>query len=884
MIARPFIAILVCLLAIVSDAPSVLAQDANAARKTPPFLMERDEENDGDAGEAERNRQWFYQQRAYPFGTIPNDARGKANSAWKRIEAARAAVEASKRPELPRSAAAFSEWRSIGPTPTAANIRAITPVSGRVMALAVSPTNANIVLAGSAGGGIWRSTDAGVTYSPVSDDQIDLSVGAIAFAPSDPNIVYAAMGEEYVSSGVLKSTDAGQTWTRVNDSSLPAPGLANDIEVDPRNANRVYLAQYAGIAEDGVLRAAGFFLSTNGGQSWTRRLAGLPRDVAVDPGNADVLYLSMSRVDEGTDRSAGVWKSTDAGQTWSHFYHGPFDPTRSLDVSIAVTPAEPNRISLFLSGTVGGAQTSRTAVTTNRGQLWNVYGASDLERYGAEFLVTDPVNPRRLYTGFGGSDVYRSNDDGQTWTCLSRGYCDGRFGNGDRMHVDMHSLAIAPGPNGRVHIGGDGGIYTSDDFGETLVSRNQTLSLVTFRSIAIHPGNPAMSFGGTQDNGTQRRDNGGEGWSEIITGDGNGVVFNPVDPNIFFTTYIYGTIFKWSDSGNSYLGSVADNETFGESSSGPRIAFYPPFVGNGVTPRLYFGTWRLFVSNNLGDSWTAPAGSKDLTKGGFDTLSAIGVATSNPDVIYTGSSQGKAFVSDDAGLTWRDVTAGLPDRFITWITVDRTNPSVAWLTVSGFRSGHIFKTTNMGATWNDVSGQLPDIPANASLQDPLDPNTIYLATDIGVFRSTAGGVGWESLRSGMPAALCIAMASHPSGIVQVATYGRGAYELGTGTNPDPNYTLAASPSAVTVSRNSKVPFAVAIERVGGFTESVTISGPANLGFKGKLKPKRGSTTGSSLAFELKVKRNAVPGTYPVVFEGRSASGVLKTATLSVTIQ
>ena len=367
MLYRPIVAALVAALAFASLASHVRAQDQRPVRRTPPLLMEKGGEGDGDeAGEAERNRQWFYQQRAYPFGTIPNDARGKANADWRRIEAARAASGSAHQSRESKTAGPFVEWHSIGPTPTAANISAITPVSGRVMALAVSPADANLVLAGSAGGGVWRSTDGGVSYAPVSDDQIDLSVGAIAFAPSDPNIVYAAMGEEYVSSGVLKSTDAGLTWTRISDSSLTTPGLANDIEVDPRNPNRVYLAQYAGIDDDGVLRASGFFLSTNGGRTWSRRLAGLPRDVAVDPGNPDVLYLAMSRVDEGNDRSAGLWKSTDAGQTWSHFYHGPFDPNRSLDVSIAVTPAEPNRVSLFMAGTIGGAQTGRTAVTTNR--------------------------------------------------------------------------------------------------------------------------------------------------------------------------------------------------------------------------------------------------------------------------------------------------------------------------------------------------------------------------------------------------------------------------------------------------------------------------------------------------------------------------------------
>ena len=190
----------------------------------------------------------------------------------------------------------------------------------------------------------------------------------------------------------------------------------------------------------------------------------------------------------------------------------------------------------------------------------------------------------------------------------------------------------------------------------------------------------------------------------------------------------------------------------------------------------------MFISTNLGNSWFAPAGFLDLTKGvnevSADVLSAIAVARSNTNVIYTGSVQGRAMRSTNGGQSWTDITAGLPNRSITSIEVDHSNPAVAYLTVSGFNSGHVFKTTNTGSSWIDISADLPDVPANALLVDPADSNTIYLGTDIGVFRSTTQGNDWRSFNRGMPPVVVHGFSANGNGVIQVATYGRGAYELG----------------------------------------------------------------------------------------------------------
>src|SRR5262249_38391469 len=243
---------------------------------------------------------------------------------------------------------------------------------------------------------------------------------------------------------------------------------------------------------------------------------------------------------------------------------------------------------------------------------------------------------------------------------------------------------------------------------------------------AIDPADPTRSYGGTQDNGSQRRQAGTGQWREVDGGDGGNFVVDQVTPSTVFSTYIYGSITRFTNFGATFDRAVATNPTFGEPENNPRINFYPPFVGNGVDSTLYFGTWRLWISTNRGNSWSSPGTGPDLTNGDPDVLSAVAVAHSNTNTIYVGSSGGRAQVSTKAGVSWTDISTGLPDRSITDITVSRTDPATAYLMVSGFATGHVFKTTNTGGTWTDISGNLPNIPANCLLIDPQNANTLYV--------------------------------------------------------------------------------------------------------------------------------------------------------------
>lgn len=751
-------------------------------KRSPKREFEIKESISDDGDEVEARQSWFMRQRTYPFGTLPIEARRRA---WNERPSRVKGFEGSD--------ATTAIWSPLGPMPTysyAPLFANFNYTSGRINSIAVSPANPQLVLIGASTGGIWRSTDGGLTFSPVSDAQVDLAVGSIVFAPSNPSIVYAGMGDmhsccEYLGSGVLKSLDGGATWTRVNNATLPQPASVGDIAVDPNNPNKIYLALYRSLDATNAnsFPFGGVYISNDGGVNWAKVLSGLPRDIAINPANPQIIYAAMRGVGTfGNGGVGGVYRSVNGGSSWTVTYTAPyaaaFDTNGIRDIRVAVSPANPQRVYVYL----GNLTTIRFAVSSDNGATFptdNLLTTVDDGQFGYNtYLQADPNNADAVFIG--SRDVYRSLDAGKSWVNLTNSFGAGpNFPYQPRLakaHPDQHAIAFIPNNQGVFFIGNDGGLYRTNDNGQTFQSLNTTLSLVQFVSLARHPSNFSMTYGGTQDNGTQRRIS-PTAWEDLSSGDGGNLVINPANPSIFFVTYIFGTVWRFSDDG--FLGpvTVANPNTFEDE----RTAFYVPLTGNGTTSQIYLGAQRVWTTTDLGTTWTALGTISDLTRGGTDVLSAIGVSKSNPNVIYTGSEMGRAMVSTDAGHNWTEMTSGLPNRFITGIKVDSSNPAVAYLTVSGFGSGHVFKTTNTGASWTDISGTvgqggLPNIPVNTLLIDVNNPNLLYVGTDVGVFRSATGGTNWISFNDGMPPVIVTALTANAAGEIQAGTYGRGAYE------------------------------------------------------------------------------------------------------------
>ena len=742
-------------------------------------------------GNPEDRLNWFMFQRTYPFKEIPDGARRRA------FEYVR------NRADLHGPEAVGTVWTPIGPLPTTSafpNNGGFT--SGRINAIAVSPANNQIVLVGSATGGIWRSTNGGTTFVPVSDNQVDLAVGSIAFAPSNPNIVYAGMGDNdqgYFGTGILKSTDAGATWTRINNTTFPDRGQCTKIVVDRADPNRVYVAQFNSLnPETGGTFVSGIYVSTDGGVAWTRTLSGSPSDLAIHPTNAQILYAGV-RFSFASTPSQGLYRSTDAGMTWNKVYDSPynaaFSSTREFRVS--VTPAAPNRVYVYFGTTAAAPPEARLEMSddsgltwTNRGVIRNDAGGIDSGQFGYNtYMEASPTEPNTVFVG--SRDTFRSTDGGVTFTNIANAWAppypaDNYQPRSQAFHSDQQSFAFQPASGSVIYCGNDGGLWKSTDTGNTFTSLNTTLSLTQFTSLATDPTDPARTYGGTQDNGTQRRLTGTTGWKEEvpISGDGGRVVINPLNPTMIYASYVSGSITRMIGNGATFSGAIANAAVLGGDP--PRIAFYPPIVGNGVDARLYVGTWRLFICDNCNDTtmflpgsppnWTAPGGMVDQTNGGADVLSALAVAKSNAQVIYSGSRAGRAMVSTDGGANWRDITAGLPTRSISSITVNPVDPNRVFLTVSGYGTGHVFSSTNGGTAWTDISANLPNIPASAFVIDPMTAGVAYAGTDIGVFRLGVDGQ-WTAFNNGMPPVPIMAFTSQTNGLIQVGTYGRGAYEL-----------------------------------------------------------------------------------------------------------
>ncbi len=743
-----------------------------------------------EADDPEGRASWFMYQRMYPFNSVPDGAR---RAAWD---------DATARGLFVTDLGAGSTWNPIGPMPTA-GAGPGGAVSGRINEIAISPANTQIVLVAGATGGIWRSTDGGTTFSPVTDNQVDLAVGAIAFAPSDANIVYAGMGDRdntYFGSGILKSTDAGATWTRVNTTGLSNKGLSTSIKVDPANPNKVYLAQFQALpdtpdcSDRGSCGAiSGVWISNDGGATWNRTLEGLATDLVIHPTNAQIIYAALRYgATDATPR--GLYKSTDGGATWNISLASPYTASESAtkDFRVAVTPAAPDRVYAYF-GSDGPPKEVRLEMSNDAGATWTSRGVVTNTATGLDqgqlayntYLVADPTNADTVWVGC--RDFFKSTDGGVTFANLNGSfqppYPDGPFTEGQqKVHTDQQSFAFLPGNPSTFFVGNDGGIFKTTDGGATFTSLNATLSLTQFVGFVLHPTDGTRSYAGAQDNGTQRRTPGTNGWVEFTaTGDGGKIAINPVDRTVIFAGSTEGKIERNGQDGtpNSQV-TIANAASF-EAGNPARIEFYAPVITNGVDARLYSGSWRLYTCSDCSTStglgtWTL-ASQTDLTKGGNDVLTAIAVAKSNTNVIYTGSRDGRAMVSTDNGANWNIIETGLPNRTITDISVSATDPTLVYLSVSGYGSGHVFRSADSGTTWTNISNNLPDIPTSAFLIDPMNPATLYAGTDIGVFRSTDTGATWTAFNNGLPPIPVSGFSAQATGRIQVATYGRGVFEL-----------------------------------------------------------------------------------------------------------
>ena len=711
---------------------------------------EQEEKREEEGDHVEERLNWFYRQRQYPFDQIPERAREHAiaekNQARERMQFA--GTESA-------TEAAAAQWTHIGPSVTTSG--AWGRVSGRVTSIIVHPTNPSIVYVSGAQGGVWRTTDNGATWMALTDDQPSLAMGALAFDPNNPSVIYAGTGEQnfsldsYYGNGVLKSVNGGVTWAALGAATFARQTISR-IVVSPSNSQVVFAAANAGL-----------YRSTDGGVTWARVLAGIATDVIAMPGSGSVFYSAI--------HSSGVFKSTDGGANWTKLTTGlPASNIGRIHLTISV--AAPN--TLLASFTARDNKLEGLYRSADAGANWtkltntpNVFGGQGWYNVS---LGIHPTNTNLIY--FGGLSLWRSLDGGATWANVSNPrdyFLD--------VHPDQHAVAFNPQNPSVIWIGNDGGVWRSDNGGDTWLSRNDGLSLTQFQTVALHPTNDALAFGGTQDNGIQKYTGNSE-WRETRTGDNGSTYFDFNNPTTVYSTYVLGSLLKSLSAGEPGTWAGATNGIpFTNGNADGRSAFYAPFTMSPTNPlQLAFGSYRVWYTTDGATNWNAISG--DVTGGGV--IMAITMAA-NGARVWTGSSDAQVWRGDLNGGAWSFTSVTkppLPNRAITRIAAHPSDAQTAYISYSGFGTDHVFKTTDGGATWTSANSGLPDIPVNVVLVDPNNPGTVYAGTDIGVYRSTEAGQNWMPFGTGLPNVAVFDLALRKnSNVLRAATHGRGMWEI-----------------------------------------------------------------------------------------------------------
>jgi uncharacterized protein (TIGR03437 family) len=746
------------------------------------FAQQR--ENDVDDKAAARE-EWFYSQREYPLGQIPAGARLKAiadiQNIQRTIRARRQTASAAGNASGASLAATMdaANWTSIGPRPTDAGSTYVT--AGRVNAVAVDPRDNNTVYIGAAEGGVWKTTDGGVSWTPLTDDQASLASGAIAIDPAHPDTVYVGTGEEnfaqdsYYGAGILKSTDAGHTWTNIVGPFLKA--TIGALAISPAGSNVLLCSSNRGI-----------YRSSDGAATWTSVLAGTGTSVLFDPTNGSIAYAALGNVNGNAIN--GVYRSTDGGQTWTLLTGSGANALPSANVGrieIAISPSTPTTL-------YAGIQDSSTATfgdllgiykSTDSGATWNNLSAPDICAGVAQCwydmsIRVHPTNPDIVFAA-GSLSIMRTMDGGATWNQLSF------IGpNQVQIHVDEHYLAFTP-DGSKLYIGNDGGVYSTTDVTNPVVSwteLNDTLAITQFYpGLSINPTNASIAFAGAQDNGTQRY-GGSASWDYVTCGDGGFTAIDGALPAVAYAACDsiqnqFIPIRRTANGGNTWA-----SNNYGINLK-DRVQFIPPLAIDPSDPEtLYFGTYRVWQTRDGAGKWVAI--SPDLTKGSSASIKTISIAPGDPNTVYAGTSDSKVQITtnalDGTGASWTDRSAGLPGRAVTQIVVDPIDPATAYVAFSGFMpnsQGHVFKTTDSGADWTDISGNLPNLlPVNNLVVDPDIPDTLYIGTDAGVMVTTDGGATWTTLGNGLPLVVVDSLVLHrASRTLRAATHGRSMWDI-----------------------------------------------------------------------------------------------------------
>jgi len=692
------------------------------------------------------------------------------------------------------------KFRSIGPA----------VISGRVIDFAVQPKNHAHYYVGVASGGVWKTTNSGTTWTPIFDNHGSYSIGCVAINPSNPHEVWVGTGEANsqrsvaYGDGVYKSDDDGKSFRNVGLKNSEHIGA---IVFDPRNPYTVYVAALGPLWSAGGDR--GLFKTTDGGTTWNKILSVSENtgvhEVVLDPRNPDVLYASTyqrrrhrwTMIDGGPEGS--IQKSTNGGQTWNKLTSGL--PSGDLGkIGLGISTVNPDVLYATVEAEEDNGGIFRS---TDRGATWDKRNPHvETQMYYGK-IICDPFNVDRIYVP--GTFLMVSDDGGKNLYSLPI----------KSVHVDNH--AIWPDPTDPNHflLGGDGGVYESFDRWETW-KYAANLPTVQFYRVTVDNTTPFYYvYGGTQDNSTfggpSRTINASgivnSDWIFTTGGDGFKTVVDPTNPNIVYSQSQYGGLVRFDRKTGEELG-IRPIEDKGEASF--RWNWDAPIILSPFSAsRVYFGSNKLFRSDDHGATWTAVSGDltrqldrnklpvmgkiwgpEAINKHGntaiWGNLSFISESPKTEGLICVGTDDGLIQITEDGGRTWRKVDRfpSVPEMtYVSSVHASLFDPNVFYASFDNHQMGdfkpYVLRSSDKGKSWKSIAGNLPQNGAVLCIaQDPVDPNLLFVGTEFGVHFTIDGGRTWTQLKAGLPtiAVKEIAIQSRENDLV-LGTFGRGFYIL-----------------------------------------------------------------------------------------------------------
>ena len=669
------------------------------------------------------------------------------------------------------------KWRNIGPA----------FMSGRIADIDWDPNDNSVWYVGVGSGGVWKTINAGVTWTPVFDKQTSYSIGNVTVDPSNPHRIWVGTGEDVggrhvgFGDGIYRSDDAGKTWVK---KGLENSQHISTILVHPEDSNTVWVAVQGPLWTKGGDR--GFFMTTDGGETWEKTLGGGEwtgvTDIKMDPRNPDVLYAATWQHHRtvaaymGGGPESGIHKSTDGGRTWAQLKTGLPEGNKGK-IGLAISPQNPDVIyaAIELNRREGGVWRS-----DNRGGSWvkgaDAVGGGTGPHYYQEIFAS-PHQFDRLYLV--GPTVQKSEDGGKTFSPMAH----------PNQHGDMHAIVFHPTDPDYIMMGTDGGLYESFDLGATW-RYMENLPVTQYYKLALDDAEPFYNiYGGTQDNNTQggpsRTDNvhgiRTADWQVVLGGDGHQPATEPGNPDILYAQWQQGNLTRVDlTTGESVY--IKPQPAAGDPPE--RYNWDSPILVSSHNPTtLFFGSQRVWRSDNRGDSWTAI--SADLTRNedrmlmplmdqtwgwdapwdmyamsDYNTITSLAESPLEEGLLYAGTDDGLIHVSQNGGKEWRKIEVGnLPGvpktAFVNDIRADLHDANTVYVALDNHKYGdfkpYLLVSRNRGKSWQSISDGIPDRHLVwRVVQDHEQARLLFAATEFGVFVSFNGGDSWAKFSAGMP--------------------------------------------------------------------------------------------------------------------------------------